>query len=218
MGLIERAGYESVRVVIHLRRQDERASASYINRIQQAKLKPFDVAAHLEAARAYDYDELIRRWETHPLVEEVTVRLYPGQAGGASPTIMLLEELGLDVSDLHAGDLVDPTPEVDAVAAEFVRRLGLAAEVHGTDAQARSIRVALSVLAGRSDGLSIPASDAVKIMTAFAESNALALARVDGGDEAYFEPKAGPDPPPLDPQSVLELTGELWRYALDRIP
>lgn len=157
-----RQHFDQVRVVVYLRRQDERLASAYSTALDRGVHTPIDIWAGYERDWAMDYSRVLADLAEVFGEEALIPRLYRRDLW---PEGDLFKDLGRVVGLEIGSDFVRPPDQnvsLDVVSQEILRRLNLLLPLSGSNAEnwARSSFVAS--LAARSQGKGRPLSGQVR--------------------------------------------------------
>ena len=207
--------FDTVRIVLYVRRQDEIAAGSHSTWIITGMHAPFDVQTHLDFPNRYDYRLIAQRWMDVFGASAVEVRLYPGR------------NLLADFATVLGGSLElfeEPAPanvSLTNVELEFLRALN--AEIpRWEDGKPKSgTGNFANAISGSGRGQKVRLADADRrlLLEQFRESNEWILDHAANGEGLadHFSPPTGDDPGNLDveltPEDYVALAARLWKRA-----
>lgn len=217
--------FESIHVIIYLRRQDDMAISSYSTWVRDGIDRPLDIDEHIKNVDRYDFRRIIRRWNAVFPDERVTIRLYPPPGSSVGLIQDFAETVGLvdDWDDwLHPPKL---NTSLSAPELEFLVRLNRL--IPRIDSQGRRISRygnPAQFLPGSIPGPKPRLSrlDAEKIMLKFHDSNMWALDQTSSpfANKAYFEPGMDQDgqtqaETELSADQAIRASARLWKRLMD---
>lgn len=181
-GLLAEAGFETLEVVMYVRRQDECASLSHLRKVNHGRTAPFDIDEHLNAVNVYDFEAIASRWDEASGVSGLHVRLHRDRPS--------MKSNGFRFAAL-AGISLPPEREYEPEAEYGPREVGLLRAFNERVSARTDVNRYGWLMARRSaraeSGLRL--EEATALLSAFAESNENVLARIPEGEriEGYFD-------------------------------
>jgi hypothetical protein len=211
--------FDSVRVVLYVRRQDDMVVSSYSTWIRDGRTEPFDLNANLQNSNRYDFRKVILRWEEVFGRSAVSVRLYPGHHADRSLIDDFANVLGLaNIEDWPRPERLNRS--LSAAEIEFLRRFN--AHIRRLDdnlAQIPDMADPAPLIEGAIGGPSwrLGAHDSRMIMEHYAYANEWTLERVDNyePDPDYFSPflpapAGGTDELTITADQAIAVAAKLW--------
>ncbi len=166
-------GIDRIDVLLYVRRQDFMAAASHAQWVKDGQSRQFDVESHIRMSVRYDFAALIDRWRGGPLVNRVTVCLFPDFAH--MPTLIngFCDAIGIPAYALNEPRM---NRSLSARCVERLRRVNAASgrwRPEVVDALRHRV-----VCDRGTDRYALSPADAQRIMSAYRDSNTRTLAQV----------------------------------------
>jgi hypothetical protein len=173
--------FETVEIVLYVRRQDELAGSVHSTRIKDGSTRLFDIEQHIADHKRYDFRVLIERWYRAFSKGQTQVRLYPSWAQDSTALARdFVRTLGIDWSpDFRLPD-APINRALDSKALEFLRQINGLGSWPGGAVDRKVAEEIGKRLEGLRRGPPIRLShrEAAMIMRAFEDSNAWTLEQV----------------------------------------